>query len=356
VKSRIDFFLISKHLTKFVKKVDIQTSIAPDHNMILLSLSWPNENPRGPGFWKFNNSLLEDNEYTTKILELYPKFREKYNYVNDEQLFWELIKMEIRSTTISFSKGKAQAIRKHEVEIKQQLDELDKIICNSQNLDNIDGLLKQYDDLKKELQHQYNNKGKAAIFRSKCCWVAEGKKATKYFFNLVKSNYNRKTINEIKLENDEKTTDETQILSMIRLYYSNLYNSQTTDAQDSFEIFTEGLEIPKLDDAERHALDGPLSFEECQKSLESVENGKSPGEDGFTVEFYKHFFDLVGVDLSASLNRAYEHGRLSISQRRVIITLLPKEDAELLLLQNWRPITLLNVDYKIASKANRKAN
>ena len=34
-----------------------------------------------------------------------------------------------------------------------------------------------------------------------------------------------------------------------------------------------------------------------------------------------------------------------------IITLLPKEDAELLLLQNWRPITLLNVDYKIASKA-----
>lgn len=82
VKSRIDFFLISKHLTKFVKKVDIQTSIAPDHNTILLSLSWPNENPRGPGFWKFNNSLLEDKEYTTKILELYPQLREKYNYVS----------------------------------------------------------------------------------------------------------------------------------------------------------------------------------------------------------------------------------------------------------------------------------
>ena len=68
VQSRIEFFLISKHLTKFVKKVDIQISIAPDHNMILLSLPWPTENPRGPGFWKFNNSLLEDKEYTTKIL------------------------------------------------------------------------------------------------------------------------------------------------------------------------------------------------------------------------------------------------------------------------------------------------
>ena len=87
--------------------------------------------------------------------------------------------MEIRSTTISFSKGKVQAILKHEVEIKQQLDELDKIICNSQNLDNIDGSLKQYDDLKKELQHQYDNKGRTAIFRCKCHWVEEGEKATK---------------------------------------------------------------------------------------------------------------------------------------------------------------------------------
>ena len=113
--------------------------------------------------------------------------------------------------------------------------------------------------------------------------------ATKYFFNLEKQNYNRKTISEIKLENDETTTDETQVLSMIQGYYSNLYNSQTTDAQDSFEIFTESMEISKLDDDERDVLDGPLTYEECKKSLETFENGKSPGEDGFTVEFYKHY-------------------------------------------------------------------
>ena len=90
--------------------------------------------------------------------------------------------MEIRSITISFSKGKAQGTRKREVEIKEQLDELYKLICNSQNLNNIDEILRQYDDLKKELQHQYDNRGEAAIFRSKCRWVEEGEKATKYFF------------------------------------------------------------------------------------------------------------------------------------------------------------------------------
>ena len=111
------------------------------------------------------------------------------------------------------------------------------------------------------------------------------------------------------MENDETTSDETQILSMIQRYYSNLYTSQITDAQGSFERFTEGMEIPKLDDAERDALDGPLTYEECKKSLETFENGKSPGKEGFTVEFYTHFFDLVGVDLLASLNGVYEFGR-----------------------------------------------
>ena len=88
--------------------------------------------------------------------------------------------------------------------------------------------------------------------------------------------------------------------------------------------------------------------------LETFEDNKSPGEDGFTTEFYKHFLDLVGTDLINSLNQAFEVGELSISQRRGVITLIPKEDSDLLDLQNCRPITLLNTDYKIASKTLAK--
>jgi len=55
-----------------------------------------------------------------------------------------------------------------------------------------------------------------------------------------------------------------------------------------------------------------------------------------------------------SLNQAFENGELSISQQRGIITLIPKEDSDLLDLQNWSPITLLNIDYKIAAKTLAK--
>ena len=83
-------------------------------------------------------------------------------------------------------------------------------------------------------------------------------------------------------------------------------------------------------------------------------NDKLPGEDGFTVEFYKLFYDLLSENLLACLNEAYEENELTISQRRGIITLLPKEDGSLLDLHNWRLITLLNVDLKIAAKAIAK--
>jgi len=60
VKSRIDSFLIAKNLTLSVKNTEICPAIAPDHDAIHISLSLPNKCPRGPGYWKFNNTLLND--------------------------------------------------------------------------------------------------------------------------------------------------------------------------------------------------------------------------------------------------------------------------------------------------------
>ena len=61
------------------------------------------------------------------------------------------------------------------------------------------------------------------------------------------------------------------------------------------------------------------------------------------VEFYIKFFELLAFDLVESLNTAYTRGQLSISQRRGVVTLIPKADSDSLKLTNWRPITLLNV-------------
>ena len=204
------------------------------------------------------------------------------------------------------------------------------------------------------MQEIYEEKGRAAIFRSKCRWVEKGERPTKYFFNLEKRNYNRKTITELHTDDNEIVKEEDKILETIEKFYEDLYRSKITVSQVNFDEFIKDVEIPTLDNDEKNELEGLFTLEGGKKVLETFEDNKSPGEDGFTAEFYKYFFDLLGVDLISSLNQAFEVGELSISQRRGVITLIPKEDSDLLDLQNWRPITLLNIDYKIAPKTLAK--
>ena len=81
-----------------------------------------------------------------------------------------------------------------------------------------------------------------------------------------------------------------------------------------------------------------------------MQNNKSPGSDGLTTEFYRAFWDIISTYVVNSFNYAFNTGKLSISQRLGIISLIPKKKKDTLYLKNWRPVTLLNVDYKIATK------
>ena len=110
------------------------------------------------------------------------------------------------------------------------------------------------------------------------------------------------------------------------------------------------MELTRLEDSMSSELEGEITLNECKDILLTFGRGKSPGEDGFTWEFYNCFFDLLGQDLIDSFNASDSAGEMAPSQPRGIITLVPKEDSDLSTLANWRPITLLNVDYKIVSK------
>ena len=80
-----------------------------------------------------------------------------------------------------------------------------------------------------------------------------------------------------------------------------------------------------------------------------MKNNRSPGSDGLTVEFFKFFFKDFKHFIRCSINEGYQKGTFSVTQRQGIITCLPKGDTPGQFLKNWRPITLLNVIYKIAS-------
>ena len=81
---------------------------------------------------------------------------------------------------------------------------------------------------------------------------------------------------------------------------------------------------------------------------------KSPGNDGLTVEFFLAFWSLFRKLVVDSLNYAFEHSKLSNSQKQAVITLIEKKGKDKRLVKNWRPISLVNVDAKLASKTLAK--
>lgn len=83
-----------------------------------------NETTHGPDFWKFNNSLLMDKCYAEMITKQTPEFIDKYCNLNDKGLFWEMIKMEIRTLTITFAKDKAKQKRNEEKDLLRRVNQL----------------------------------------------------------------------------------------------------------------------------------------------------------------------------------------------------------------------------------------
>ena len=89
---------------------------------------------------------------------------------------------------------------------------------------------------------------------------------------------------------------------------------------------------------------------ECTNALQKLNFGKTPAQDGLNIEFYNFFWTELKNLVLDSLNFALIKGELSIDQKRGVITLIPKKDKDRLELKNWRPISVLNTDYKILTK------
>ena len=94
------------------------------------------------------------------------------------------------------------------------------------------------------------------MFWAKCRWIENGKRPRKYFFNLEKSNYSKKTISELRLQDDSITRNETVILEQIENYYRNLYTSDITFSETAYDTFIDNVQSSKLSESVRETLEG----------------------------------------------------------------------------------------------------
>ena len=118
---------------------------------------------------------------------------------------------------------------------------------------------------------------------------------------------------------------------------------------EKIATFTNGMNIPALTDHDKETCEGPISMEECRAALQSMGCNKAPSASGFNKEFILFFWDDLKEIIVRYVNEAYSTGQLFVTQRRGVLTLIPKPGDQKQM-KNKRPICLLDIVYKIIAK------
>ena len=185
--------------------------------------------------------------------------------------------------------------------------------------------------------------------RSRMQNIEEGESPSSYFCSLETRNFVNKTIPKVTTNNGITLTEQKDILNETKNFYKDLYTKKATLANINLKEKLPHHDIPKLNDILKLTLEGEITLNELTAALKRSKNGKSLGSDGYTVEFFKFFWNDIGKFVLRSINYAYLTGEMSVSQKLGVITCIPKPDKPKQYLKNWRPITLLNTTYKLAS-------
>jgi hypothetical protein len=191
-----------------------------------------------------------------------------------------------------------------------------------------------------------NKELSGVIIRLRCEFLNNSEKSSKYHFIKERKRSEKKVINKLIVDGNT-FSDNNSILNAFRNFYSELFSKEDIDL-DQMNDFLSGL--PVLNPFEAESCDGPIQTEEIISALKGMQCNKSPGFDGFSKEFYLKVFDLFAPLLTSLYSLVFDEGILTESQRISYISLLCKDPKNSENMKNWRPISLLNIDYKILSK------
>jgi exonuclease III len=349
-QSRLDYFIMPSSFIYNVIECSINTAYMSDHNIISLRIMNLDKPQRGKGMWKFNASLLRDKEYTSKISGMLEENKERYAEIKDKRLRWDVVKLDVRGLTISHCSYKVKTEKKYEKHLIQENITLEEMMCTYPD-ENIALMLATN---KRELDQINHNRTIGAQIRANCIHIENDERNSKYFFSREKSRAEAKAMTTMISDNGNTITDLKEIANEQKTFYQTLYKEPESKENEKIieanNVFLENAEIIQIESNEKKCLDEDISKEEIAAALKELANNKAPGSDGLDASFYKFFWSKIGVYVCGSLMQGINEGEMSIEQKRAVLTLLPKKDKDPRYIKNWRPLSLLNVDYKILAK------
>lgn len=343
-QSRIDLFLCKKEEVHYVTKASYKNYSESDHDFLWISMNL-NETDKGPGVWILNTELLK--------LELYKMEIESIiiNSVNDEMyemekgFWWDSLKSRLKKFSMEYSKKIQKAKRMKEMKIKKEWDEEMRKV----NVNDIDKII----ELQEELRKIEEEKCKGAIIRSRAKDIVEGERSTKYFYELEKTRQRADIITSIKIQDGKSVEDKAGILGEIKRFYKDLFTENEVVLEDE-EFLLRKIKV-KVNEEDKEMCESGITELEIGTAIDQLKNGKCPGIDGLPAEFYKVFKAVLCPILNELYTDIFRKGNLTNSMKKGMVKIIYKRKGDKGDLKNYRPLSMLNTDYKILAKvlANR---
>lgn len=340
--SRLDRFFLSKTLFAKVISSNIFPCVFSDHDFVSLKIALNGVSGRKNDVWKFNSSLLFDAEFKQLVTNEVQNSKLEVNNFSSLGDWWDDLKIRIRKLSIDFS------VRKHRKANADRTSLTKRLICAKNALHSGDEFAAPVvKNLESALSSLVSKEAEGAKIRSKALWLEEGEKPTRFFFRLEQKRAEKNHFESLVDVDGFEKSSQKDLESILVNFYTALFTKDSLDMQIQTELIDD-LEL-SLNDLEREQCEGLFTKEELLSALQGLQTGKSPGPDGLPTEFYLSFWDSLCDMLVLVFNERFRLGVLTDSQREGLLRLVHKKD-ERNLAKNWRPISLLNTDYKIASK------
>eukprot|EP00253_Pinus_taeda_P004922 PITA_04922 len=203
-----------------------------------------------------------------------------------------------------------------------------------------------------ELENQRSTllrqKEESLRLRSRAIWLKAGDENSRFFHNYAKGRKVANTIWNLPLPDGGLADTFNKLSRLGTSHFRSLFrNPPGTNLADIIEVASHFPRFVNEDDST--GLMEPVTMEELESTLKWFKRDKSPGPDGWTIEFYLAFFDQMGQDLISVIEECRTSGCLYHAINSTFIALIPKSDSPSSF-DDFRPISLYNVLNKIISK------